>query len=97
MSQFLRWAKVASALVVIAVVLPGGAQSSTAPANPGPSNTVVTRASIPAYSHQPTERVALRSETPSEQNSNPYVMLLAGLGLIVFIARRRTKALDAGG
>jgi hypothetical protein len=37
-----------------------------------------------------------QATSANEREPKPYSMLVAGLGLIIFIARRRTRALNAG-
>jgi MYXO-CTERM domain-containing protein len=97
-----------SGVLVIAAALPGtclGADAQLAALNQAAEDSLrVAAAKALADSREVQRgepaRVTRAPASPASQppaEPKPYAMLLAGLGLIVFIARRRTKARDAGG
>ena len=102
-----RCAKVASAALVVnaLALLPGTGWSATAAGNPGTTASVVASSSAATLERHkssalPAPRAAASEPKPYAMltaEPKPYAMLLAGLGLIVFVARRRSRALNAEG
>lgn len=93
-----------SGVLVIALALPGAELSANAqPSVPSKATEASLKERAAARPEPqrgehalPSRSAGLPARSAAASEPKPYAMLVAGLGLLVFIARRRTRALNAG-